>query len=667
VKARPGPSAIYVRVSIIGALVSLAAVGPAVGQRYEVASPDGAIRMTVAVGERVTYTLRRDNDVLIAASPISMTTRANDTLGEAPTVAEVHRRSVDRTLRPVAPAKNATVPDRFNELTVDFEKRFSLVFRVYDDGAAHRFETRFRDSLTVEDETTVFRLAGGGSPAVYMGKEEDFITHSESYYQPPVPADSLDGRMSTVPVVARYGDEGPRVAITEVGLRDYAGMFVKGADADGTLRGVFPKVALDEAVRGDDERNTYPARRAGFIARTAGERAFPWRAVLIAESDKGLLENQLVYKLAPERRLNETGWIEPGKVAWDWYNARNLFDVDFKAGVNTRTYKYYIDFAARHDLKYVILDEGWYELGDLLQVVEAIDMEELTRYAEKKDVGLILWMVWKTLDRQMQEALDQFEEWGVSGLKIDFMQRDDQEVVNFYWRTAREAAERELLVNFHGNYKPTGLRRAYPNVLTREGVKGLENTKWSDGITPEHNVTIPFTRMVAGPMDYTPGAMVNAHPKHFAARFERPMSQGTRAHQLAMYVVYESPMQMLADSPSHYMRAPEAMRFLAPVPVVWDETRALRAKIGDYVAVARRSGSEWYVGAMTDGQARHLDLDLSFLGEGTYRAEMFRDGPNADRYAEDLQSETREVTAGDRLRVEMVRGGGFAARIYPAQ
>ena len=473
--------------------------------------------------------------------------------------------------------------------------------------------------------------------------------------------------MSTTPLTVRYPGGGPRLIVTEANLQDYAGLFVVGdstAGAEGVLRGAFAKAPLAEAVQGDDERNFFPAERADYIARTAGARPFPWRVVIVAESDADLLENQLVYQLAPELQLEETDWIAPGKVAWDWYNANVLYGVDFEAGLNTQTYKYYIDFAAQYGLEYVILDEGWYELGDLLTVNEAIDMEELVRYAEEKEVGLILWMVWKTLDRQMEEALDQFADWGVRGIKVDFMQRDDQDVVGFYWRTAREAAERELLVDFHGNYKPTGLRRAYPNVITREGVNGLEQNKWSALLTPEHNVTIPFTRMVAGPIDYTPGAMVNAQPANFAARFERPMSLGTRAHQLAMYVVFESPLQMLADSPSHYLRDPDVMDFLGPVPTVWDETRPLQAKIGDYVAVARRHGDTWYLGAMSDGEARTLEVDLSFLEEGPgYQMTAWADGPNAARYAEDYQVQTHTVAAGESLTIEMAPGGGFAARI----
>ena len=655
---------------LLGVGLLLGPVEGAEAQSYEVQSPDGTIAVTVqAEGDKITYAVSNEGQPIVEPSPVSMTIGDGTVLGGDPSVEDTKRRQVDRTIEPVVPEKNETVSDRFRELRIDFEKDFALIVRAYDSGAAYRFETTRGDSLTVQGEEATFDLASEDTtPSFYWARNENsFITHSESYYQPLLPADSIGGRMSTTPLVATYGDNGPRVGITEAALRDYPGMFVTGDSTkprDAVLHGTYAEVPLEVEIVNDDERNTFPSKRADYIARTSGSRAFPWRVVIVAEDDAALLENQLVYKLAPSLQLEETDWIKPGKVAWDWYNALNLYGVDFESGVNNETYKYYIDFAAENDLEYVILDEGWYELGDLMSVNEEIDVQELSTYAEKKDVGLVLWMVWTTLEKQMDEALDQFEEWGIRGIKVDFMQRDDQDVVNYMWETARRAAEHDLLVNYHGSYKPTGLRRAYPNVITREGVNGLEQNKWSDKLTPEHNVTIPFTRMLAGPMDYTPGAMVNVRPEYFNARFERPMSQGTRAHQLGMYLVYESPQQMLADSPSHYQRAPKIMDFLADVPVVWHETRVLRADIGNHVAVARRHEDTWYLGAMSDEEQRTLDVSLSFLESGqTYRLTSWADGPNAERHAEDFEKKTRTVQGGDLLSIEMAPGGGYAARI----
>jgi alpha-glucosidase len=373
----------------------------------------------------------------------------------------------------------------------------------------------------------------------------------------------------------------------------------------------------------------------------------------------------MIYKLSSPSAMEDVSWIRPGKVAWDWWNANNIYGVDFISGINTETYRYYIDFASRYGIEYIILDEGWYKLGDLASINPDINMEELLAYADQKNVGIILWVVWKTLWDQMDTALDQFERWGVKGIKVDFMQRDDQWMVNYYWKIAEEAAKRHLLVDFHGSYKPAGLHRTWPNVMTREGVRGLEWNKWSDGASPENAVTIPFIRMLAGPVDYTPGAMANATKEQFKPIFDKPMSQGTRCHQLAMYVVFESPLQMLADSPSRYYEEEESMEFLGPVPSVWDETIVLDAKVSDYLLMARRSGDTWYIGAMTDWTAIDLVVDLSFLGEKQYNAVIWKDGINADRFAEDFVKTEQIVTAGDELHIHLAPGGGFVGVLKP--
>ncbi len=385
----------------------------------------------------------------------------------------------------------------------------------------------------------------------------------------------------------------------------------------------------------------------------------------LGQKDADLLTNQLVYQLAEPQEIADTHWIRPGKVAWDWWNANNLYGVDFRAGINTQTYKYYIDFASRMGLDYIILDEGWYKLGDLLSVVPAMNVPELVEYGRQKHVRIILWVVWKTLEDQLEQALDQFQKWGVAGIKVDFMQRSDQWMVNYYWKIAAEAAKRKMLVDFHGAYKPSGLRRAYPNVITRESVMGLEHNKWSTDVTPTHDLMLPFIRMVAGPMDYTPGAMNNAQPANFRVIFNRPMSMGTRAHQVAMYVVYESPLQMLADSPSQYLKELECARFIARIPTTWDDTIPLQAGVGQYVALARKHGNTWYLGAMTNEKARELNLDLSFLGGGKYSADILEDGINADHFGCDYRKVTRTVSKADTLKVRLAPGGGWAAILTP--
>ncbi|MDZ7723815.1 MAG: glycoside hydrolase family 97 catalytic domain-containing protein [candidate division KSB1 bacterium] len=411
------------------------------------------------------------------------------------------------------------------------------------------------------------------------------------------------------------------------------------------------------------DRNQVIVREADYIAKVKPRQKLPWRVFMLADQDKELLTNDLVFQLSRPLQIENPDWIKPGTVAWDWWNALNIYGVDFESGINTETYKYYIDFASEYGLDYIILDEGWSQsTTNIKESNPDIDIHELVRYGEEKNVGVILWMLWGPLNRDMQEILERYADWGVKGIKVDFMQRSDQDMVLFYERCARIAAENQLLVNYHGAFKPTGLRRAYPNVVNFEGVKGLENCKWTDVITPEHDVTLPFIRMAVGPMDYTPGAMDNAHPVNFSARFTRPMSQGTRCHQAAMYVVYEAPLQMLSDSPSNYYREPETTEFISSIPTVWDSTVVLAAKVADYIAVARRHNDVWYVGAMTDGSPRTIILNLSFLSTGTYQADIMQDGTNAAKNAIDYERVKKQVTAETRLEIHMAPGGGWAGK-----
>ena len=627
------------------------------GQEYELTSDDGDLRLKVDVKEKIFYSVIHKSKPLLKPSPISLTLSGNRLLGVMPQVLMVERASIDQKIFPPVQVKNKIITDRFNELVLRFSGEFRLIFRVYDDGVAYRFVTTINEEIEVVTEEVTFNFAQDF--AIYFPEEESFQTHSERAYKYLRLSEISDRMMCSLPALVDVKN-GPKVLITEADLEDYPGLYLRGNNNQ-SLYGKFPAFALAEEARND--RDVPVTKRADFIAQTHGYRTYPWRVLVVAEKDGELIESQMVYKLAKPLQLADTSWIKPGKVAWDWWNANNIYGVDFRAGINTETYKYYIDFAAKYGIEYVILDEGWYVLGDLTKITEGMDMDELFRYAKSKNVGIIPWVIWKTLDDQWTEALDQFERWGAKGLKVDFMQRDDQWMVNYYHKIAKEAAKRHMLVDFHGSFKPTGLRRAYPNVITREGLRGLEHSKWSKDANPEHNVTIPFLRMVAGPMDYTPGAMVNAQERNFQPVFNRPMSMGTRCHQLAMYVVYESPLQMLADSPSNYLRETECMEFLAKVPTVWDQTKVLDARVADYVLVARKNGAEWYVGAMTDWTARELTVDFSFLAPGRHTIAIYKDGINADRYGNDYKKQIANVSAGDKMKIKLAPGGGWAAII----
>ncbi len=637
---------------------------PVSATTHELHSPDNKILITIRVDERISYDVRVKGNPVIENSTLSLDVD-HQKLGINAKPYLFKNNSVDRTIDAPVKVKFAKIREHYNELKISFTN-YAVTFRAYNEGVAYRFETILPQAeIKVFGEEAVFNFAGNYK--VYYPKEDSFFSHNErEFIQLPmnqIAAESL----ASLPAVVSAPD-GVKFVIAESDVDDYPGLWLHG-NSNNSLTARFPPVALKEtATDRNHDRDIRVTEAAEYIAVTKGTRTFPWRIIGVATNDGELITNEMVYLLAKPSEVKDTSWIKPGKVAWDWYNANNIYGVDFKSGIDTRTYKYYIDFASKYGIEYIILDEGWYKLGNVLEVVPAINVDELVAYGKQKNVGIILWMVWKTLDDQFMPAMEQFEKWGVKGLKVDFMQRDDQQVINFYHKLCREAAKRKMLVDYHGGIRPATMIRTWPNLINTEGVRGLEQNKWSKYANPEHNVTLPFTRMFLGPMDYTPGAMVNSgNERNFSAIFERPMSLGTRCHQLAMYVVYESPLQMLADSPSHYLKEPEVMEFLGPVPTVWDETRVLGVQIGDYLVVARRNGRDWYIGAMTDWTARDVDIDLSFLPAGSFRMASYADGVNADRYGSDYKKSMQSVDKSSKLKVHLMGGGGWAARLVPVK
>jgi alpha-glucosidase len=634
-------------------------MAPAQDSVHTVASPDGRTTAQIATSGQLALSIAREGKQLLAPSAIALSVQGRGWLGRAPAVLDSRVREVNETIIPPVPEKRSKIPDRYRLLELKFAGDWGLEVRAYDDGVAYRFVTAFPETIRVMDEQAAFRFTEGDS--VWFPEEESFLSHSERSYAL-LPVGSIaDTQMCCLPAVV-VTPAGTAVAVTEADLLDYPGLYLQGSGAgQPVLRSLLPRYPAEEELVEDRTRKV--TRREEFLAVTRGTRSFPWRVFGIADREADLVSNDIVYRLGSPCAIGDTSWIRPGKVAWDWWNANNLAGVPFKSGINTETYKHFIDFASSHEIEYVIFDEGWSAPSDLFQVNPAMDLQALFTHARKQDVGIILWVTWNALEARMTEALDRFAAWGVKGIKVDFMQRDDQKMVNFYETVAREAAQRKLLVDFHGSFKPTGLSRTYPNVLTREGVKGLEHNKVSADVTPAHDVTIPFTRMFAGAMDYTPGAMVNASRESFRPVFEQPMSQGTRCHQLAMYVVYESPLQMLCDSPTRYALEPEMMEFLSAVPTTWDETVVVDGKIGEFIAVARRKDDTWYVGAMTDWTPRELTLDVGFAGE--CEVISYEDGINADRYGSDYQMRKSIIREGHPVTVRLAPGGGWVGVLSP--
>ena len=644
-------------------------------KHYELKSPDGNLVVSIEAGEGISYSLTHGEDLLLDKTGISMTTVEGVLFGGIQPVKKVSRRSVSETIETVV-YKKAEVKDEFNEITLRF-KQFSVVFRAYDDGMAYRFISHLKGQYRIDYEMASFNFAQDWNMwAAYVSQhtetlDSQFYNSFENRYSYAPLSEWDKSRMAFLPLLVD-GPNGKKIAVTESDLLNYPGMYLyndmRDGDTDCELEARFAPYPDEVKQGGHNNLQMEVQSRRPYIAECSGEQAFPWRIISVSESDVQMADNDMVYRLAtPSDPTRDWSWVKPGKVAWDWWNDWNIDGVDFKSGINNETYKYYIDFASANGIEYVILDEGWSVNGaaDLFQVVPSINLELLVKYASERNVGLILWAGYWAFDRDMEKVCKHYSEMGIKGFKIDFMDRDDQYMVDFHRRAAEMTAKYHMLADFHGSYKPAGLHRTYPNVINFEGVHGLETMKWSGASVDQvtYDVTFPYIRMMAGPVDYTQGAMRNATRGNYHAVYNEPMSQGTRCRQLAQYVIFDSPLNMLCDSPSNYMREQECLNFIAAVPTVWDETKGLCGKVGEYIAIARRSGDDWYVGAMTDWSSRELVLDLTFLPEGSYEVVIYRDGANAYRIARDYRMEVIDLPSDCKLTVKMAPGGGFAAKI----
>ncbi|HMG07399.1 MAG TPA: glycoside hydrolase family 97 protein [Mucilaginibacter sp.] len=622
-------------------------------KKYTLTSPDKSVVAQITIADSIYYQFAQDGKTLAATSAISFKTDQNAADWK---VSKAIQTRYTGTLTPVIWQKSKTVADNYSQLHLAFANGLSLEWRAYNNGIAWRWINNSSKDYKVLDEQAAINLSPGAKS--WYPQEDSFFSHNERAYKQCRVSDIDDQKLASLPVL--FDVQGTKVLLTESGLFNYAGMWVRG-NGKGGVRATFPHYPKEKKVTSD--RDEKVISRESYIAQIKGRQDFPWRILMIAKTDKDILTNQLPYLLG-KPATGDYSWVKPGKVQWDWWHLNNIYNVDFRAGINNDTYKYYIDFAAKYGIEYVLLDEGWCDTRDLMKQAKDINVEELCKYAQSKGVNILLWTSWLVLDKQMDMALDIFAKWGVKGIKVDFMQRDDQDMVNYYEKVSRAAAQRKLMVDFHGAYKPTGWSRTYPNVMTSEGVLGNEISKFAPAITPDHTTSIPFIRMAAGPMDFTPGGMLNVQKKAFAGIPSEPMALGTRCNQMAMYVVFESPLQMLCDMPTHYYREPECMEFLKAVPTVWQQTIPLQAGVGEYVALARQApDNRWFIGAMTNWTGRDLTLDLSFLDEGDYTMQIWKDGINADRNAKDYKMETMAVNKQSKVKISMTTGGGWVAII----
>jgi len=619
-------------------------------------SPNGEISISVSVSDKISYGVSYGKDLLLDNCSLSLELE-NETLGLNPKLKKSTRSVINETFKKEIPFKNSTVQNQCNVLKLDFAGNYSVEFRAYNDGVAYRFITNKGKELIVKNET--FNVNFSGDCKAVLQQPSKFKTAYENKYESvTIQEFQSSGKMANLPAAIEL--KSPyKILITETDLFDYPCMFLKGNGVNG-MTTLFPKVPTEFGDDGD--RSVKILKEADYIAKTTGTRSFPWRLMVITNDDRKIIESELVTKLSSRNRLGDVSWVKPGQVSWEWWHDAALYGVDFESGYNLNSYKYYIDFAATFGISYIIMDEGWaMSTRDPYTPNPNVDVHELIRYGKTKNVKIILWLTWLTVDKNLDTLFKTFSEWGVAGVKIDFMDRSDQWMVNYYERVAKEAAKYHVMVDFHGAFKPAGLECAYPNVISYEGVLGLEQ---GGNCKPDNSLYLPFMRNVCGPMDFTPGAMLNAQPENLGYSRIKPVGSGTRAFQMSTFICFESGLQMLADNPFNYYRERECTEFITKVPVTWDETKALVAEAGKILIIAKRKGDKWYVGGMCNNaeNQRLIDVPLNFLSaEKTYKVTAFEDGINAGRQGADYKKRQFESKKDDTLKVRMVRNGGFAA------
>ena len=625
-------------------------------KKFELLSPNGAIKASIALEDKIYYSVNINNEELASNNHLALILK-NETLGLNPKVTGSKTGKVKEEIKPIVPLKFSSVSNNYNYLVLNFKGDYAVEFRAFDDGIAYRFITAKKGEIEVVNED--FSVNFPEDYLLHLQQPGGFKTaYEEAYSQTAVKDWKPSDKMAVLPVLVDSKKQ-YKILISESDLSDYPCLFLKGTGKG--ITATFPKTPLEFGPDGD--RSLKILKEANYIAKTKGTRSFPWRYFVITKEDKQLIENTMTLKLAPKSELKETAWIKPGQASWEWWNGATPYgpDVNFVSGYNLDTYKYYIDFASKFGIKYIIMDEGWANsTEDPYSPNPNVNVHELIKYGKEKNVGIVLWLTWLTVDKN-RDVFKTFKEWGIAGVKIDFMDRSDQVMVNYYENVAKEAAKHQILVDFHGAFKPAGLEYKYPNVISYEGVRGMEQM---DGCKPDNSLYLPFMRNAVGPMDYTPGAMVSMQPEVY--RSERPNSAsiGTRAYQLALFVVFESGLQMLADNPTNYYREKECTDFITSVPTTWDETKALEAKAGEYAIVAKRKGTKWFIGGITNNaeKQRNFKLNLDFLKAGkSYKVTSFEDGINAGYQAMDYRKKNFTVTNAANIEVKMVKNGGWAA------
>ena len=635
------------------------------GDTLSVCSPSNKICVKIWMEKHLKYRIYDNGKSILEPSDIDMILTHNKSFSFNNSIQSHTVKKESHLISSPVPEKRKTIHDNYNVMSIGFKQPYKIEFRIYDDGVAYRFLTLFKDSVIVQNEVAEFHFPGIPSayfPGIHKRSDADIFHTSFEELYPLREVDKIEIKEMAYTPVLIVPQSNPKIAITESDLEDYPGMFL-GGTASSSLKGIFAPYPLEEKMTEGEFPQSLVTKRADYIAKTRGTRSFPWRVLIIADQDKELPSVDLVYRLASPSRIGDASWVNPGKGTDEWIINVNLFNVPFRSGVNTASYKYYIDFAKRFGFNRIMMDAGWSDNSDLFTINPEINMDTLVAYAREKGIKISMWTLSHTLDKQLDRALDRFNKWGVDFIMTDFIDRDDQRTINFYYRTAKACADHHIMIMYHGAYPPKGFNRTYPNNVTREGLLGSEYNIWSDKATPPHDVTLPYTRMLAGSFDYEPGILNNATQKGFRTLEGMVMSQGTRCHQLAMFAIYDDPMQLFSGNPSQAWLEPKFMEFLGSVPTTWDETIILDGKVGEYIVTARAKGENWYIGGMTDWTARDINIKFDFLDQGNYKTTICKDGVNADRYAADYILMDTTVKKHDEVNVHLAPGGGFLIRL----
>ena len=634
-------------------------------KKYVLSSPDGTLKVEISAGNELAYQVMHGNDTILSHSNIGLVLENGTIVGKTPRITGERRRKIkDNIESPFYRFKEFVATG--NELDLKLKGGFGIIFRAYNEGVAYRFYTTQSSDIIIKEEQAEFNFKEDYTAYLpYTTNDKKPMAMAYQNVYDVTPLSKAQPKLAFLPVTVDCGSV--KLTLLESDLEAYPGMFVQSQQGKYGLKGVFaPYPAKTDFYPW--RKQEYVTETTDFISRSRGSRSYPWRVLAITEKDTDMPVNNLVYALASPNRIGDTSWIKTGKVAWDWWNDWNLKGVPFKAGINMDTYKYYIDFASRNGLEFIVLDEGWYapKSGDMLTVIPELDLPELIAYGKSKGVEIVLWTVFNVLDSQLEAACKKYADMGIKGFKVDFLDRDDQTAVEMVYRIAEMTARYKLTLDLHGIYKPTGINRTYPHIINFESVFGMEEVKWTDikNNMPLYDVTFPYIRMMAGPVDYTPGAMRNATKADWRAMYYTPASMGTRCHQLAAYIVHDSPFTMLCDAPTNYLNEQECVDFIASLPVEVDSTFIASGELGKYIVTVRKKDVNWYIGGMTNWDERDVQLDFSFLPEGvSYTAVLFKDGVNANKQAEDYRKETIRIDKDSRLTLHLASGGGFAMKL----